>query len=239
MKLLISVKDVEEVKQLKNLKSIDIIDIKNPEEGALGANFPDTIKEISKISHENNKLCSAAIGDLSKAGTASLAALGTATLKVDYIKVGLLTEDTKEALKIMKNVVKSIKNFTNFYGEKIKVVAVGYADWIRANTFPIEELPDIALLSNADVVMIDTFIKDGKNLFDFINEKQLTNFTNTARNLNLEIALSGGLKKDDVLKLKKINPDIVGFMSAVRENFNRNGKINENIIDEIYNMINE
>lgn len=238
MKLLISLKGIEEARRL-NLSKIDILDIKNPEEGALGANFPEIIKGIVKISHENNKLCSAAIGDLNKAGTASLAALGVATLKVDYIKVGLLTDDIKEAIKILKNVVNSIKNFTNFYGEKIKVVAVGYADWMRANTIPVEELPEIALLCNADVVMIDTYIKDGKILFDFLSENQLTNFVNIAKTLNLQTALAGSLKKEHIKILKRIEPDIIGFMGAVRENFNREGEIKENLIEEIYNLINE
>jgi len=150
-----------------------------------------------------------------------------------------MTGDINEAIKIMKNVAKSLKNFTNFYGEKIKIVAVGYADWIRINTIPVEELPEIALISNSDVVMIDTFIKDGKNLFDFLNEKQLTNFVNTARNLNLEVALAGSLKKEHIPSLKKINPDIIGVRGAVCENLNRKSAIKEDLVKELHDIVHE
>lgn len=236
MKILISVKNPEEARKAI-IGNADIIDIKNPEEGSLGANFPYIIKEIVKISNENNKLCSVAIGDLDKAGTASLAALGAATINCDYIKVGLMTEDIKNAIKIMKNVVKATRNFANFYGEKIKIVACGYADWIRANTIPIEELQEIALLSNSDVVMIDTAIKDGKNLFDFLNEKQLINFVNNAKSLGLEVALAGSLKKEHISLLKKINPDIVGFRAAVCENLDRNKEINEELVRALNSIL--
>ncbi|PKP56056.1 MAG: hypothetical protein CVT88_10620 [Candidatus Altiarchaeales archaeon HGW-Altiarchaeales-1] len=180
MKLLVSVQNIVECTNAIEGNAA-IIDIKNPREGALGACTPKTIKEIVKISHNFNSLCSAAIGDVQYAGNASLAALGAAMCGVDYIKVGLRTESASIAGSIMKEVVREVRNYKNFYGEKIKIVAVGFADWQRANTFPVEELYDIGLAGNCDVLMIDTAIKDGKNLFDFVKEKEISNFAGNFR----------------------------------------------------------
>ena len=67
----------------------DIIDVKNPQEGSLGANFPWVIKRIREITPKNIQV-SCTLGEVPNLpGSISLAALGAASLGVDYIKVGL------------------------------------------------------------------------------------------------------------------------------------------------------
>ena len=67
----------------------DIIDVKNPQEGPLGANFPWVIKRIREITPKNIQV-SCTLGEVPNLpGSISLAALGAASLGVDYIKVGL------------------------------------------------------------------------------------------------------------------------------------------------------
>ncbi|OQX21481.1 MAG: hypothetical protein BWK75_03065 [Candidatus Altiarchaeales archaeon A3] len=231
MKLLVSVRNVIEAINAIDGKA-DIIDVKNPKEGSLGACTPKTIKEIGKISHNYNLLCSAAIGDVQHAGNASLAALGAAICGVDYIKVGLKTESVVIAGSIINSVVKEVSNYKNFYGEKIKVVAVGFADWQRANTFHVEELYGIGLAGSCDVLMIDTAIKDGKNLFDFMKEKEVADFAKTARELGFEVAIAGSLRNKEISILRNISEiDIVGVRSAVCKNFDRNGEIDKKLVE--------
>ena len=89
MKLLISPSDEKEAEEAV-LGGADIIDVKNPKEGPLGASFPWIIKRIQKATPPHIEV-SCTIGDVpGLPGTASLAALGAATLGVNYIKAGLL-----------------------------------------------------------------------------------------------------------------------------------------------------
>ncbi|MFX0202913.1 MAG: (5-formylfuran-3-yl)methyl phosphate synthase, partial [Candidatus Hodarchaeota archaeon] len=90
MKCLVSARDFDEVHQIIQGRA-DIIDLKNPDEGSLGAGDPLLIFETCQlVKGTPNIEVSAAIGDVPHLpGTISLAAIGTAMLGVDYVKVGL------------------------------------------------------------------------------------------------------------------------------------------------------
>src|SRR5208283_1922174 len=151
----------------------DIIDVKNPQEGALGANFPWVIKRIREITPKNVKV-SCTLGEVPNLpGSISLAALGAASLGVDYIKVGLYGFKTpEEAVFLLQNVNKAAKECN----PKIKVVATGYADAERISALDPRLIPEIASKAQVDLAMVDTAIKDGKNLFNFLTAMQLEKF---------------------------------------------------------------
>lgn len=234
MKLLISVVNREEA--LEVLKGgCHIIDIKNPKEGSLGANFPDVIKEIREVI-PNDIEVSATAGDMPNLpGTASLAALGVATQKVNYVKVGLKGPKTKEdAIYLMKNVVKSVKN----HDPSIKVVAAGYADYSRAGCLNPMEIPEIASKTGADVVMIDTAVKDGTKLFDFLTASELKKFVNEAHKMNLVAALAGSLGKEDLKKIYDTGADIFGVRGAVCNKKDRlNGELKSELVKDLLEEI--
>jgi len=234
IRLLVSPKSIEEAKIVVQQKGVDYIDCKNPLEGSLGANFPWIIKEMKSLIHPNSsQLLSATIGDFPNLpGSASLAALGAAVSGADVVKIGLKESTTEDdCVYLMKGVVKAVKN----YNENIKVVVAGYADRIRMKTSPdFLLLPNIAAKSGADIVMLDTFIKDGKGLFDFLSVEQLKFFKNKAKKLNLEVALAGYLMKGSLPMIKEIMPDIIGVRSIVCEGYDRNnGIIRGHLIDEL------
>ena len=234
IKLLVSPKSIEEAKIVVQQKDVDYIDCKNPIEGSLGANFPWIITKMkSLIPPNSSQLLSATIGDFPNLpGSASLAALGAAVSGADIIKIGLKGSTTEEdCIYLMKNVVKAVKT----YNENIKIVVAGYADRIRMNSSPdFLLLPNIAAKSGADIVMLDTFIKDGKGLFDFLSVEQLKLFKNKAKKLNLEVALAGYLMKNSLPMVKKIMPDIIGVRSIVCEGYDRNnGIIRGHLIEEL------
>ena len=239
IKLLISPKTIEEAKIVIEAK-VDLIDCKNPEEGSLGANFPWIIKKMKNLIPLNShQLLSATIGDFPYLpGSASLAALGAAISGADIIKVGLKGPKNKEeGIKLMRNVVKAVK----IYNQEIKVVAAGYADYSRIKpTLNFLSIPTIAAESGADIAMLDTYIKDGKCLFDFLNVDQLVQFKEKAKELNLEVALAGNLSQQILPNIKKINPDIIGVRTMVCEGYDRKyGIIKANLIEnlklELYN----
>lgn len=233
IRLLISPRTIEEARIVIN-NQIDYIDCKNPEEGSLGANFPWIIKEMKGLIPSNSpQLLSATIGDFPNLpGSASLAALGAAVSGADIIKVGLKgPKDEKSAIKLMKNVVKAVKD----YNDKTKVVAAGYADQSRMNSSPeFMKLPIIASESGSDIVMLDTYIKDNKGLFDFLTIDQLLQFKREAELYDLEVALAGNLRKKDIPLIYDVSPNIIGVRSVVCEGYDRNnGSIKSQLIVEL------
>jgi len=194
LKLLISPADEKEAVEAI-AGGADIIDVKNPKEGALGASFPWVINQIRKITPANIEV-SCAIGDVPNLPCAvSLAALGAATTGVDYVKVGLYGVKTREAaVYLMQGVTKAVKDCNS----AVKVVATGYADAERIGSVNPLFVPDIAHDAEADVAMIDTAVKDGKNLFTFLTADQLRRFVCSAHAYGLKAALAGSLGTKDV-----------------------------------------
>ena len=234
IKLLVSPKTLEEANVVAKYEEVDFIDCKNPSEGSLGANFPWIIKQMKNlIQFSGSQLLSATIGDFPNLpGTASLAALGAAVAGADIIKIGLKGPTTEnECIFLMNKVVKAVKD----YNKNIKVVAAGYADKIRMESSPdFLSLPVIAAKSGADIVMLDTYVKDGKGLFDFLTVDQLKLFRDKAKELDLDVALAGNLRKESLSKIKEIVPDIIGVRSIVCEGYDRNnGTIKGHLIEEL------
>lgn len=231
MKLLVSPVNVEEA-NLCRLGGADIIDVKNPKEGSLGANFPWMIKAVRKAA--GSVPVSATIGDFNyKPGTAALAALGAAVAGAEYIKVGLFDIQTKgQALDMLLNIVRSVKG----YDINKKVVAAGYSDFHRINSISPFELPSICAKAGADIVMMDTGIKDGKSTFDFFTEEELTDFVKTAKSHGLGTAIAGTIKFEDIPSLNRIMPDIIGVRGCVCGG-NRNSAIQRSLVEQLKSEI--
>jgi uncharacterized protein (UPF0264 family) len=168
-------------------------------------------------------------------GSISLAALGAASLGVDYIKVGLRGLRTpREVSYLLKNVNEAAKECN----PKIKVVAVGYADADRIDSINPLLIPEIAFKTEVDVAMIDTAIKDDKNIFSFLTAKQLEKFVDSAHDLGLEAALAGSLKKQDLLIVYSLGADVAGLRGAACTNNDRiKGQITRNLVHEIAEVI--
>jgi uncharacterized protein (UPF0264 family) len=222
LKLLVSPADEKEAVEAV-AGGADIIDVKNPKEGALGASFPWVIKRIRTITPANIEV-SCAIGDVPNLPcTVSLAALGAATTGVDYVKVGLHGVKTKEeAVYLMQNVTKAVKDCNS----AVKVVATGYADAERVGAVDPLLVPDIAHEAGADVAMLDTAVKDGKNLFTYLTTDQLRRFVSTAHAYGLKAALAGSLRKEDLPAVYALGADIMGLRGAACTRGDRvNGRI--------------
>jgi len=130
VKLLISPQNLEEaIEALAG--GADIIDVKNPKEGPLGANFPWVIKEIKQLVPEGVEL-SCTLGEAPNLpGSMTLAAYGAASLRVNYIKMGLSGVQTvQKATNLLENIVRA----TKMCNPEIKVVATGYSDYLRADS---------------------------------------------------------------------------------------------------------
>lgn len=232
MKLLVSPVNIIEAKAAAN-GGADIIDVKNPKEGSLGANFPWIIRSVKEAVNSTRPI-SATIGDLNyKPGTASLAALGAAVAGAEYIKMGLFDIQTREqALDMSRHVVRSVKD----YDPTKKVVISGYSDYGRINSIPVNELPSVCAESGADVVMMDTGIKDGRSTFEFMTSDELSAFINSAHDLGLETAIAGTIKFEDIDTLNQLGPDIIGVRGCVCGG-DRTSSIRQHLVEELKSIL--
>jgi len=222
MLVLVSPADVEEALEAVE-GGADIIDVKNPLEGSLGANFPWVVREIAEAVRPTP--VSAAIGDMGfKPGTASLAAF-SASLWVDYVKVGLMVGKSSQALELAKSVSRAVRE----NGKKTVIAA--YADYYEIGSISPAELPEIGACCDVDVVMIDTALKNGRGLFDCMDFCSVAEFVDLAHDYGIVCALAGSVKVDDLPLIKEAKADIVGVRGAVCEG-GRGGKLKRELVSE-------
>ena len=211
MRVLISVKDAEEAKEVLAAGGVDIIDVKNPGEGTLGANKPWVIKEVMELLPSRIEVA-ASIGDLEyKPGTASLAAYGVARLGVDYVVAsfyGVKTAEQAEKLSM------ALKRTLKEEGGGAKLIISGYADyWRTGSANPFEFVRRVS----CDVIMLDTAVKDGKNILDFASVEKLKSFVELAQERGMETCISGSLRIPHLKQAMSIGSDILGFRGAACE----------------------
>ena len=140
----------------------------------------------------------------------------------DYVKVGLHGSKTyDDALAMMRSVVESVR----LVSPDILVVASGYADYRRFGGVSCKDVVYAARDSHADVVMLDTAIKDGRSLFDNMSGGEVREFVELGHAAGLRVALAGSITEKDIGALTLIGPDIVGVRGAVCDANNRNAGV--------------
>lgn len=222
MRLLVSVVDVDEARAAA-AAGADIVDVKNPAEGSLGAPSPVVI-ECVRAALPTELPVSAAIGDMPNLpGTAALAALGAARSGAAFVKVGLWgVANEAEAVTLLRAVREAIAGVPG-----AEVVAGAYADARRVAPAPLapELLPRVAAAAGVKVCLLDTAIKDGRGLLDWLSPNELTSFVDDARAGGLEVALAGALRAEDLPVVQATGADIAGVRSAACGDGRRSGPL--------------
>jgi uncharacterized protein (UPF0264 family) len=232
MKVLISIRSINELSSCME-GGADIIDLKNPDEGSLGAAAPWFIKEVKEKARMFP--VSAAIGDMPNLpGTAALAAVGAVDSGADIVKVGLYgTHTENECISLMSNVVKAIRKFDL----EVIIVGAGFADAKSYGGIDPMKIPKIIKIAGADIAMLDTKNKNGKNLFDFLSVSKLKQFVDESHNLGLKAALAGSLRATDLPIIYNLGADITGFRSAACSNNDRqNGVITTDRVQKLMSL---
>ena len=212
MKLLVSVESLEEARVAVECDCA-VLDIKNPNEGSLGANFPWVLESIMREFPHVECETSATVGDLPhKPGTAALAAYAVASFGLDYVKAGLYESRTYEEAVEMMTVVRQAVRMAN---PNARAVAAGFADWRRFGGLSTTDLVRAAKTSEVDVVLIDTAVKDGSNLFDNMSLDELQEFVGMCREAGVMCALAGSIKEHHLDDLARIGPDLTGVRGAL------------------------
>jgi uncharacterized protein (UPF0264 family) len=208
MKLLVSVVDVGEARAAA-AAGADIVDVKNPAEGSLGAPSPAVIAGV-RAAVPRELPVSAAIGDMPNLpGTAALAALGAARSGATFVKVGLWGVSTEaDAVDLLRAVRDAVPGAV--------VVAAAYADARRVAPTPLapELLPRVARAAGVGACLLDTAVKDGRGLLEWLSPDALASLVADAHAGGLQVALAGALHAEDLPAVRDTGADIAGVRSA-------------------------
>lgn len=220
VKMLASVSNLDEV-ALALSAGVDILDLKNPNKGALGALAIDEITEIVKLVDGKCPI-SATIGDLSTIDDVTPAIQATIKTGVDIVKIGFFESMDCNAL------IQAVAPYT----KKQKIIAVLFADSLQ--NFSILPLLKVAGFYG---VMLDTANKNGKHLLNHFNLAALNNFVLQAKELKLEVGLAGALHESQVADLSKLQPNYLGFRSALCHQNQRTNILNQYKISHIKQLL--
>jgi uncharacterized protein (UPF0264 family) len=219
MRLLVSVVDPDEAREAA-AAGADIVDVKNPAEGSLGAPSPAVIEGV-RAAVPPQLPVSAAIGDMPNLpGTAALAALGAARSGARFVKVGLWGVSTEaEAVALLGTVRKAVPDAV--------VVAAAYADARRVAHGPLapELLAQVAHAAGVAMCLLDTAVKDGRGLLDWLSPDTLASLVADAHAAGLQVALAGALRAEDLPVVAATGADIAGVRSAACGNGQRSGPL--------------
>lgn len=222
MRLLVSVVSATEAVRAV-AGGADIVDVKDPSEGALGAPAPRILSEVVRVL-DGAAPVSVALGDLPDLPhTAALAARGAALSGVAYVKVGLRgMRELDRAVAVMSAVADAI-------GSDTAVIAAAYADAEALDPPALSPawLPLLVERTGIAGALVDTFVKDGRGLYGWLSEPELTDLIERTHAAGGSFAIAGQLRLGE---LRRVDADLVGVRSAVCRGGDRTAELDTDLV---------
>ena len=225
MRLLVSVVSAQEARGAL-AGGADIIDVKDPGEGALGAPSPRVLAEVVRVVGDAAPV-SVALGDLPNLPhTAALAARGAALSGADYVKVGLRgVRELGDAVALMRAVADAV----GLGGDGVSVIAAAYADAdaLDPPALAPADLPALVERTGIAGALVDTCVKDGRGLYGWLTEPELTDLIARTRAAGASFAVAGQLTRGD---LRRVEADVIGVRSAVCRGGDRTAELDSELV---------
>jgi uncharacterized protein (UPF0264 family) len=227
VRLLVSVRDAREAATAVDA-GVDIIDVKEPGRGPLGmANAHVVSKIVAGVA--GRAPVTMAMGELTQwlAAGASLAV----PAGVSFVKMGLAGApgDWRERLRA--------SGFVSGEVGACKAVAVAYADNERVCAPHVRDVLSWALASGAPGLLIDTAVKDGRGLFEWMSEAEVSGVIGRAQQGGVFVALAGSLAGDSLRAAAALLPDIVAVRGAACVGRDRNAVVDAGAIAQAMQTI--
>jgi uncharacterized protein (UPF0264 family) len=99
-----------------------------------------------------------------------------------------------------------------------QVILVHYADYARVEAPEWSSVLAIATELKIDKILIDTAIKDGSKLTDWLEIPEIEQRIQDAKRCNFQIAIAGSIPLDQLAKLSRLEPNWIGVRGAVCRN---------------------
>ncbi|MCS7020989.1 MAG: (5-formylfuran-3-yl)methyl phosphate synthase [Gemmataceae bacterium] len=203
--LLVSVRRADEVAAAL-AGGADLIDVKEPARGALGAAEAEVVAAVLEAVAGRVPV-SAALGEWSE--HALVHAHWHLELPLRYVKWGLAGYP-----------------FTPGWGEDLlevrrqlplhtDMVLVAYADYERAKAIPPQEVARFARRYRFAAFLLDTGVKDGKTLLDFLPPPAIAELIQPLQRIGIIVALGGGLRPEHLKQLRGICPNYFAVRGSV------------------------
>jgi (5-formylfuran-3-yl)methyl phosphate synthase len=212
MQLLVSVRSAAEVEPAL-AGGANIIDAKEPANGSLGAVSPATLANVASRVPAIEEF-SIALGDVSSVAEVitliDRLQLSSRTAPT-YLKLGFAGVESPETVRqLLGTAVERARRFQF----PVMIVAVAYADAVRAAALPPEIILGLAAAAHAGGVLIDTHLKDGTRLVDWRSPESLGAWVSLAHASDLMVGVAGALGPEDVGAVAIAEPDVIGFRGA-------------------------
>jgi dihydroneopterin aldolase len=220
VRFLASVTDVDEAESARR-GGADLIDCKDPSQGALGALPRSLIRAIfSRVGGTHP--VSATVGDLMMVPQQVVRAVAdTGACGVDLVKIGFPNDPgSLQCIAALAPLARSVR-----------LVAVLFAD----------ADPDLGYLEACAQAgffgaMLDTVNKSGGGLLAHMEPPALQRFVARCRGLGLYAGLAGALRAGDLVQLRDLGMDYLGFRGALCEG-GRGGVVTEARVRRIARLI--
>ena len=224
-RLLISVRDANEA-EAAIAGGADLIDVKEPRRGSLGCAAPETLRGIRRAVAGRRPL-SAALGELEDNISApALRALGG----YRYAKIGLASAATRE------NWREKWANAVKRMPPTVSPVAVVYADARRCDAPCATDVLAGAIELSCRAILVDTFIKDGRSLWDHWSPEEGQRFLESAARAGLLTVLAGSLDCEGASLAAQLGADVVAVRGCVCRN-GRSGKVDCSLVAELASAV--
>jgi len=231
MRLLVSVRSVGEVAAAVS-GGADIIDAKEPDRGSLGAVSAETLCDIAE-QVPGEKSLSAALGDFTDPAEVDAAISGFPHLDRRgplYLKLGFAgVSDARRIRELLETAGRAARHRRP---PTPLIIGVAYGDWELARTARPELVCHAAAGAGAAGLLLDTQVKLGTHLLDWLGSERLTALVALARGTGLLTAVAGGLGVEQLQVVGQCEPDIVGFRGAVCSG-GRNGRVSRSRVAAI------
>jgi uncharacterized protein (UPF0264 family) len=230
--LLVSVRSVDEARAAM-AGGCEILDIKEPNRGSLGMADVSTMAEIVRLaglsaSSGHEMPVTAALGELSD----WLESRETPALprELRYVKLGLAGVQVRADW--IGDWLSARARFETAAGKRFAWVAVAYAESASCDAPSYAEVIEAAVATNCEVVLFDTFTKDGKTLLDWLSVAELKQAAARIARAELRLALAGGLNAGMLPSLTAVRPEILAIRSAACRGGRRNAEISADAVRE-------
>ena len=201
--------------------------MKNLQEALVGSAHPNVVKQIRDEvpSAHHASVTLGVVPD--QIGTVSMAVYAAGTLDATSVKVGFMVSEYSVALETLLAAKEALA------GTQTKLIGSLFADnLLYDGGIDPDLMVKLAKEGQCDGFLIDTLVKDGRNLFDFVPEERLKEMVLEGKELGMSTALSGHLKMSDLDELSRVNPDIVGVRGAVCQKGDRDSRVHwESVAD--------
>jgi uncharacterized protein (UPF0264 family) len=211
MQLLVSVRAGDEVAAAL-AGGADIIDAKEPGRGSLGPVSPEVLQAIAARVPKSVPL-SVALGDFTAPNALRHAVAGAklpGRRSPTYLKFGFAGQRSEA---VAASLVAAAQDAAAATPVPPLVVPVAYADHVCAGSLAPEVLLRTAVAAGARAFLIDTYMKDGRGLLEWIALERLRTLSTSARSAGLLLAIAGSLDPAALDRVAGI-ADVVGVRGA-------------------------